>query len=154
MAFPTNKVTTEADRAKPHVFGGRPRRIRAVFPAIGKGAKRRCPDCGKGLLFEGFSKVRNNCAVCGLDFSGHQADDAPPWVTIMIVGHVAAPFFVAAKSIFDSSPVLQFAVAAPIVALSTALLLPASKGAVIGLQWANRMHGFGDPTPAHAESRP
>lgn len=147
--MPIPAETTEMTGAKPapYVFGGRRKRDRAALLAIGRGAKRRCPECGQGLLFDGFSKVRGCCSVCGLDFSGHQADDAPPWVTIMIVGHVAAPFFVAAKSIFDPSPIVQFAVAAPIIALSIAFLLPASKGAIIGLQWANRMHGFGE-TPA------
>lgn len=127
----------------PQVFGRR-KGDRSLLSAMRRGAGRRCPACGCGLLFKGFSTVQPRCSSCRLDFSGHEADDAPPWVTIMIVGHVAAPFFVAAKSIFDPSPVMQFAVAAPLIALSVALLLPASKGAIIGLQWANRMHGFGE----------
>ena len=31
---------------------------------------------------------------------------------------------------------------------SSLLLLPRIKGALIGLQWANRMHGFGGPEKA------
>ena len=29
----------------------------------------RCPNCGKGRLFEGFLKVVDACAVCGFDFT-------------------------------------------------------------------------------------
>jgi len=31
----------------------------------------------------------------------------------------------------------------PLTLILTLLLLPRVKGALIGLQWANRMHGFG-----------
>jgi uncharacterized protein (DUF983 family) len=40
---------------------------------------------------------------------------------------------------------MHLAIWTPITILSAILLLQPLKGAVIGLQWANRMHGFGNP---------
>lgn len=117
---------------------------RSWLRAIGQGLKGRCPQCGKGRLFSGYVKTRDACDACAQDFSGHQADDAPPYLTIMIVGHIAIPLALASKQLFDPPLWLQFSTWLPIMAISTWALLPAMKGAMIGLQWANRMHGFGD----------
>ena len=111
---------------------------------MGRGSAKRCPQCGRGALFDGYTRLRGDCASCGLDFSGHRADDAPPYMTIMIVGHILIPLALAVKQIFDPPLGVQFAIWAPVILAATALLLPVSKGALVGLQWANRMHGFGD----------
>lgn len=111
---------------------------------MGRGFALRCPQCGAPTLFGGYLRVSGSCAVCALDFTGHRADDAPPYITIMIVGHVAIPLALAMKQVFDPSLAVQFAIWLPAMLIATAWLLPRSKGAMIGLQWANRMHGFGD----------
>lgn len=123
------------------VFGGGNER-RSWTKAMGRGFARRCPQCGRGRLFERYVKTRPDCASCGLDLSGHRADDAPPYITIMIVGHVLIPLALAVKQLFDPPLTVQFAIWLPAMILSAWALLPASKGAMIGLQWANRMHGF------------
>jgi uncharacterized protein (DUF983 family) len=108
-----------------------------------RGFRRRCPQCGGGRLFAGYTRTCATCAECGLEFSGHRADDAPPYMTIMIVGHIVIPLAMAVKFLFDPPLAVQFAIFAPLMIVSAGLLLPAAKGGLIGLQWANRMHGFG-----------
>lgn len=125
------------------IFGDTPSSERRSWPAIWRGINRQCPQCGRGQLFEGYIKTRPACECCGLDFSGHQADDAPPYLTILIVGHLAIPLALASKQLFDPPMWMQFLTWLPIMIISSLLILPASKGAMIGLQWANRMHGFG-----------
>ena len=61
--------------------------------AIGRGFRCRCPACGEGKLFGKFLKVKPECGKCGAEFLGHRADDLPPYITIMIVGHVIVPLF-------------------------------------------------------------
>ncbi|MEO0399097.1 MAG: DUF983 domain-containing protein [Pseudomonadota bacterium] len=117
---------------------------RSWVRALWRGARRRCPHCGEGRLFYGYTRVNDHCPSCGLEFSGHRADDAPPYITIMIVGHVAIPLALAWKQFFDPPLALQFLALTPAMLLATAWLLPVSKGAMIGVQWANRLHGFGD----------
>lgn len=126
-------------------FGGATGEKRSWLKAMLRGAGKRCPQCGSGRLFSGYVKSAPNCTECGLDLSGHRADDAPPYVTIMIVGHVLIPKALAVRQLFEPPLWLQFSIWLPAILLATFWLLPIVKGAFIGLQWANRMHGFSGP---------
>lgn len=126
-------------------FGGQRKGQRSWLSAMRRGAAKRCPACGTGKLFRAYTTICEDCNVCGLHLAGHQADDAPPYVTIMIVGHIMIPLALAVKQLFDPPLTLQFAIWAPLIIAATVWLLPISKGAMVGLQWANRMHGFAGP---------
>ena len=67
---------------------------RDLFRAMRRGFRCRCPNCGKGALFAGYLKPLPECRVCGEDLSHQRADDAPPYFTILIVGHVIVPIMV------------------------------------------------------------
>src|SRR6202000_1516058 len=56
----------------------------------------KCPCCGQGKLFARYLKQVEACASCGEGFSTLRADDAAPWLTIIVVGHIFLPliFFV------------------------------------------------------------
>ena len=92
---------------------------------MARGFRGKCPECGGGRLFAGYVRTRDVCAVCGLNLDGHESDDAPPYVTIMIVGHVAVPLALAARQGFDLPLGVQFAIWGPGVIAMTAWLLPA-----------------------------
>lgn len=126
------------------VFGGGLGQ-RSVGEAIRRGIGRRCPQCGRGKLFDGYLKINPTCRVCGLDISGHRADDAPPYITIILVGHVLIPIALAVQEAFAPPMWMQFAFWLPAVTISALAILPSAKGGMIGLQWANRMHGFAGP---------
>jgi len=121
---------------------------RSWLRASGRGLRKRCPQCGQGRIFAGYTKTKTTCDSCGLALSGHQADDAPPYVTIMIVGHIAIPLALAVKQVYDPPMWFQFAIWTPVILIATFWLLPIAKGGLIGLQWANRMNGFGDDDEA------
>lgn len=115
--------------------------------------RKRCPACGRGRLFAGYLRTADTCGACGLTIAGHRADDAPPYVTMMIVGHLLIPLAVAAKQFFDPPLGLQFAVFTTAAVALSLWLMPLSKGALIGVQWANRMHGFaGDDADPQADA--
>ena len=112
--------------------------------AVRRGLAGRCPRCGEGRLFRAYLKVNDACPVCGEDFTPQRADDAPAYITILIVGHFVVAGVVAAEDVWPNSPVLVDAfVWAALAAALSLLLLPRVKGALIGYQWAVRMHGFG-----------
>ncbi|WOI52270.1 DUF983 domain-containing protein [Parvularcula sp. LCG005] len=117
---------------------------RPVWPAIWRGIKNRCPHCGEGRLLFNYLSVHDHCSECGQSFSGHAADDAPPYITMVIVGHLLAVPIVELKRHFDPSLEFQLFLWLGLAISMTLLLLPMSKGGMIGLQWANRMHGFGE----------
>ncbi|WP_092696045.1 DUF983 domain-containing protein [Tranquillimonas rosea] len=115
---------------------------RELRPAVLRGWRRRCPNCGAGPMLKGYLAVRDHCAVCGEELHHHRADDGPAYLTILIVGHLMAPVMLWYFTTFRPSPmVLASLFSVGCVALSL-YLLPRLKGAMIGFQWARRMHGF------------
>ncbi|MCT8998513.1 DUF983 domain-containing protein [Chelativorans intermedius] len=116
---------------------------RPVFQAMQRGASGKCPACGKGRLFRAFLKTVDRCPSCGEEIGHHRADDLPAYLVIVIVGHVVVGAFMGVQAATDWPNWLHIAIWAPLtLAMSLALIGPV-KGAVVGLQWALRMHGFG-----------
>jgi uncharacterized protein (DUF983 family) len=119
---------------------------RPVKPALLRGWRRRCPNCGGGPMFQGYLKVRDSCPVCGEALHHHRADDGPAYLTILIVGHLLAPALLIVFTKWRPDP-LVLAVGFTIATVALSLyLLPRLKGALVALQWAKRMHGFGPAT--------
>ena len=119
---------------------------RAIGPAIRRGFSLRCPKCGQGRLFRAYLKVADRCQDCDEDFSHQRADDAPAYITIFIVGHFIVAGILAGDDVWPDSPIWLVALLACAAAtLASLWLLPRVKGALIGFQWAMRMHGFGGP---------
>ena len=115
---------------------------RELRPALMKGLRRKCPNCGSGPLFKGYLKVRDICTVCREDLSPQRADDGPAYLTILIVGHLMAPLLHTVFVQWRPGPLTMFTIfSIGCVALSL-YLLPRMKGAVVAIQWARRMHGF------------
>lgn len=116
---------------------------RPMGNAILRGFRLRCPRCGQGPLMQGYLKVRDHCPACGLDLSPQRADDGPAYLTILLVAHILAPTLMWVFVVYRPNPaVMATAFGIGCVVLSL-LLLPRIKGAVVGIQWAKAMHGFG-----------
>ncbi|MFY9238018.1 MAG: DUF983 domain-containing protein [Roseovarius sp.] len=117
---------------------------RALWPALRRGFRCKCPNCGSGPLLKSYLTIRDACTVCRQDFSGHRADDGPAYLTILIVGHLMAPLLHIAFVQFRPEPLVLFAVFALGCVTLSLYLLPRLKGAIVAFQWARQMHGFGD----------
>lgn len=116
---------------------------RPLKPALLRGWRRRCPNCGAGPMMRGYLKVRDACPVCGEALHHQRADDGPAYLTILIVGHLLAPVLLYSFVRWRPDPMVLAAIfTVGTVALSL-FLLPRLKGALVALQWAKRMHGFG-----------
>ena len=120
---------------------------RNVWTALKRGFRGRCPRCGEGKLFRAFLKVDDHCSVCGLDFTPHRADDLPAYLVIVIVGHIVVPTILWIETDFSPSVPLQLVIYLPFTLVLSLLLLQPVKGAVVGVQWALRMHGFDENNP-------
>ena len=120
---------------------------RDLWSSMKRGFCGRCPRCGEGRLFRAFLKVDNQCSACGLDYSPHRADDLPAYLVIAIVGHIVVPAALLIETDYSPPVWLQLAIYLPLTALLSLALLQPVKGAVVGLQWALRMHGFDDKAP-------
>ena len=120
---------------------------RDVWTAMKRGFRSRCPRCGEGKLFRAFLKVDNNCSVCGLDFTPHRADDLPAYLVIVIVGHLVVPLALLIETNYSPPVALQLEIYLPMTLILSLVLLQPVKGAVVGIQWALRMHCFDENAP-------
>jgi len=108
----------------------------SLWTGLSRGARRRCPPCGRGRLFDGFLKVRATCTVCGAHNADYPCDDFPPYLTIFAVGHLVVPLLVVIDLHYQPSLRLQAAFWLPVTVILCLLLLPIMKGATAGLCWA------------------
>lgn len=106
-------------------------------------------------MYGKYLKVVDRCATCRQELFHHRADDAPPYFTMFIVGHVVVGLVLFAEKRFHPEMWVHVMLWGPLTLLLSLWLLPRVKGALIGLQWAMRMHGFGSsPDPAAPETWP
>ncbi len=112
-----------------------PRASNLVLSGLWRGLHRRCPQCDRGALFRGYLKVQETCPVCGHDNGRYRADDAGPYFTILLVGHLVIGPMLVFPFIWKGPIALVLATTLPLIAVMTLVLLPLVKGAVIGAQW-------------------
>jgi uncharacterized protein (DUF983 family) len=91
--------------------------------AIGRGLRGHCPACGKGKIFNGFLKVAAVCHECGAPLGLARADDAPPYFTILIVGHIIIPLLFIVERSTNQLPLW----------IMSAIFLPLTLGLAVGL---------------------
>jgi uncharacterized protein (DUF983 family) len=123
---------------------------RPLWPALQRGFACTCPACGRGRLFGRFLKVEPACQACGTELHHQRADDAPPYFTMFIVGHVIIALVLVVERKYAPAVSVHLALWLPLTLALSLWLLPRIKGALVAQQWALRMHGFGDAVDAHA----
>ncbi len=116
---------------------------RSVADAMRRGLAGKCPSCGKAPLFTRYLEVAHRCPECAEELYHHRADDAPPYFTMLIVGHFVVAGIMMVEDYFHPNYWVHLLTWVPLTIGLSLLLLPRVKGALVGLQWALRMHGFG-----------
>jgi len=140
--------------ASPAQYGGEiARPTRDWLTAVLRGARQTCPACGIGRLYDGYLKTRAHCPKCGEALHHHRADDAPPYFTIFVVGHIIIGLVLALEKTYHPAEWVHLALFLPLTVVLSLYLLPRIKGALIGLQWGLFMHGF-DPNGSGDEDEP
>jgi uncharacterized protein (DUF983 family) len=132
-------------------YGDRKRPARDVLRAMLHGFKQRCPRCAQAGLFRRYLKVWDTCPGCSEALHHHRTDDAPPYFTIVVVGHFIVGGVLSLERAFAPPTWMHLALWLPLSLVACLWLLPRVKGALVGLQWALYMHGF---DPAHTPEQP
>lgn len=104
----------------------------SLWTAMRRGVSNRCPVCGVGHVFEGLLKVVPECSHCGAPLGRLRADDAPPYFTIFIAGHLLVPFVLWVEKAYQPAMWLHMVVWLPLFTILCTLLLRPVKGAVVG----------------------
>jgi len=118
---------------------------RAERPGIGTALKRalrgRCPNCGQGRLMRTYLKPVDACLSCHEAYGHIRADDAAPWLTILLVGHIVVPILLVVEQ-NTSWPAWMAMTVWPTIAFTMALVvLPRAKTLFVGLIWATGAPG-------------
>jgi uncharacterized protein (DUF983 family) len=109
--------------------------------ALVRGALGRCPRCGQGALFRRYLKMVDCCSACGEAYGHFRTDDAAPWLTILVVGHVIVPIVLIFEQTLQLAMGLTLAIWLPVIVVLTLLLLPRCKGVIAALMWAVKAEG-------------
>lgn len=106
----------------------------AMITAIGRGLLGRCPACGKTHLFNGFLRVVTACTNCHAPLGLARADDAPPYFTILITGHIVVPLMFIVDRMNPEPPVwVMSSIFLPLTFFVALGLLRPIKGGTVGL---------------------
>jgi uncharacterized protein (DUF983 family) len=116
---------------------------RKVGQAVWRGTLCKCPHCGQGKMFRAYLKVAEHCDACGEQLDLNRADDFPPYIAIMIVGHLLVGMMLHLDMVWHVNPLTYLYTMVPLAVILPLAMLPSIKGAIVGLQWANGMYGFG-----------
>lgn len=93
-------------------------------------------------MFGSYLKVNDKCPACGEELHHHRADDAPPYFTMTVVGHIVVAGLLIVERQYHPEVWIHLSIWLPLTIGLSLWLLPRIKGGLIALQWAMRMHGF------------
>lgn len=130
---------------KPTAAGAGDLPQRDAWVSLKRGWKQKCPACAKGAMYKSYLKVNDECPACSEELHHQRADDAPPYFTMFITGHIVIGLILWMEQMYAPPTWVHLAISLPLLVVLSLWLLPRVKGALIGYQWANRMHGFGGP---------
>lgn len=118
--------------------------LKKFWPVIIKGLLERCPSCGKGKLYYRYLKQVEHCDICNENLGVIRADDGPAWLTILIVGHLLAPFIIAFSFNTIWPNWLSISVWSVLAVVLAMMILPRAKGLFIGILWKLKNKGYND----------
>jgi len=101
--------------------------------ALFRGACNRCPACGQARLFIGYLRVTPVCSNCSAPLGLARADDAPPYFTILLVGHIIIPLMYMLERSREPPLWVHAAIWLPLTVILAVGLLRPIKGATVGL---------------------
>ncbi len=137
----------EPDRSAPALPYVQPT---SFWLAASRGAQDRCPSCGVGHVFDGYLRVAPACSHCGAPLGSLRADDAPPYFTIFIAGHVLIPIVLWVERVWMPPMWLHMLLWLPLFSVVCIAMLRPIKGATLG--WMMRLgmtgaEGGAEPLP-------
>lgn len=100
---------------------------------IKRGVLGRCPSCGAAPIFDGYLKVHGKCLHCAAPLGDMPADDAPPYIAMLVVLHFLALFVVLFYKGYYQPGIIMAGFLLILLALLCMVALRMAKGAVIGI---------------------
>jgi Uncharacterized protein conserved in bacteria len=102
------------------------------------GLRCRCPQCGKGRLFNGFLTLAPRCEVCDLDFSFADPADGPAFFIMIIMGIPAAAFGVWIELTWEPPMWVHLLTSLPFLLLICIPPIRPAKGMLVASQYFHK----------------
>jgi uncharacterized protein (DUF983 family) len=112
--------------------------------ALAAGLRSRCPACGRGPLFEGFTTVRRHCRTCGADLSGQDSGDGAVAFIVLIVGAIVVTLALLSEVAWQPPVWLHLALWLPLTVVLVLALMRPFKATLIALQYKHRRQDFSE----------
>lgn len=112
-----------------------------LWTALKRSLSGRCPHCGEGRLFASYLNQVEHCSVCEEPFGHIRSDDAAPWLTILIVGHIVVPLLLAVEREVQWPEWFSMTFWPAITLLLALLVLPRAKALFVAIIWATEASG-------------
>jgi uncharacterized protein (DUF983 family) len=100
---------------------------------IRRGIIGRCPSCNQAPIFDGYLKVNDVCRHCGAPLGEMPADDAPPYIAMLVVLHFVGLFVLLFYKGYYRPGIVMAGVLLILLVLACMAALRMAKGAVIGI---------------------
>ena len=98
--------------------------------------RHRCPQCGRGELFQSWAHLRERCGVCGLVYRREPgAELGSMMISTLVHSGLAALLFFAVWGWTDVGPWMGLAVCAPVMVGTSYGLLPTSMAAWVAIEY-------------------
>jgi uncharacterized protein (DUF983 family) len=110
----------------------------SMLTAMMRGVRGTCPKCGTGKLLASYLTPAATCASCHEELGTLRADDGPPWLTVLIVGHILLPIIFTTGAHSTWPTWLSMTVWLSLAVVLIGLILPRAKGLFMGVMWKNR----------------
>lgn len=107
-----------------------------IWPAIWNGMKCRCPRCGQGKLFHHYIEQVDHCPACGESLSEYKVGLFLSLIVITVMVHILGFAMLEMELSGHGNPLIYLYVLVPLSVIVPLIILPSSKGAIIGLMWA------------------
>lgn len=115
-----------------------------VFRHILRGLRMKCPACGAGKIYDSYLKISPCCSQCKVNFAQFPCQDAPAYLTILIVGHIIVPVIYILDTHLSIPSLWLMVLGCIMTIIATLLVLPCTKGLVLACMWALRIRSKSD----------
>lgn len=114
-------------------------------PELGTAIRRallgKCPNCGQAKLFASYLKQVEHCPVCCEPYGHIRSDDAAPWLTILVVGHIVVPLLLAVETRVSWPDWVSMTLWPALALALVAVVLPRAKALFLSVIWATGAPG-------------
>ncbi len=110
----------------------------SLLQVLWRGARCRCPRCGRSPLFDGYLTIVKRCQACGLGFDEHDVGDGATVFVILILGFVVVGLALLIEIRFEPPLWVHAVLWGPFVLGGAVLLLRPVKSIAVALQFRFR----------------